>query len=26
VQTLHMPAGYKRSIHAWAAHLAAPTP
>jgi mutator protein MutT len=26
VQTLHMPAGYKRSIHAWAAHLAATPP
>jgi 8-oxo-dGTP pyrophosphatase MutT (NUDIX family) len=23
VQTLHMPAGYKRSMRAWAAHLAA---
>ena len=26
VQTLPMPAGYKRSIHAWAAHLAAAPP
>lgn len=26
VQTLSMPAGYKRSIHVWAAHLAAATP
>ena len=26
VQTLPMPAGYKRSIHAWAAHLAATPP
>ena len=26
VQTLHMPEGYKRSIHAWAAYLAATPP